>query len=160
MGVARAGGEALRELALEHEDGGARRGREGEELEDERGGDLVGRVGDADVDRGGERRADHVAEEDLEALVGVVLLLLRRGGRGLEALGQLGGHARVQLHGEDALRPLQDVLRQVAGAGADFKDDLAVGVSTLICQSILSLSEFPPLSSPDGAPPSYLKSLF
>ena len=90
--------------SLKHQDAGTRGVGLGEELEDEGRGDLVGGVADADVE-GREGGLDDVAEQDLE------LPLL---GLPLHALGDLGGHARVHLHGDDLLRLFQDPHRQVA----------------------------------------------
>ena len=89
---------------------------------------LVGRVADADV-KVGQIRLDHVAEQDLEAL------LL---GLALDALGELGGHPGIQLDGHDLLGLFEDPSRQVARSGADFEDDLEGAVSYEILEDVES----------------------
>lgn len=97
---------------LEHENTTPRWVRHAEELEDEGTRDLVGRVGDADVVLR-EVELDGVAQQDLE-------LPLR--GRAHDALGDLGGHPRIQLDGVQLLGLLQYAHADVARSGADLED--------------------------------------
>lgn len=57
----------------------------------------------------------HIAQDNLEALLG-------RGS--LKTLGDFSRHTRIQFHGHNLLRLLQDLCRQVSSSGTDFEDDL------------------------------------
>lgn len=113
-GLVRPGGEAERELALEHEDRDAGEGPRREELEDDGGRDLVRRVADADVEVG-EGHLAEVAEDDLE---------LAALARAVHTLVQLGAHARVHLDDGALLALLEDADSEVTGTRTDFEDDV------------------------------------
>lgn len=81
---------------------------------------LIRCVADANVEVG-EIGFDHITQQNFQPL---------RFGLALHALGDFGGHARVEFDGDDLLGFFEDLDRQVSGAGAYFEDYLSSTISS------------------------------
>lgn len=97
---------------LEHENATSRRIFHTQKLKNQRTRDLVGGIANAHIMRR-EVQLDGIAQQDLE-------LLGER--RAHDTLGDLAGHARVQLDGNQLLGFFEDAHADVARARADFED--------------------------------------